>query len=306
MNQRFRIFTWPAQQQYLFELAQGEFDFYVPSGQDGSFKALFAGQKNVTELDPQEIKNTVFDCILFQDEQSYESAQYEILSAAQRNLPKIYLEHHPPKQHPTNAKHIVEDENVQLIHVNHYNALMWDNNQLPFKVIENGVSTDTVRFLGTQASGIVVFEKQPADDRVTGYDLFLQVKEALPLDVVQIGKENVTFQNLPEKISPYRFLFCPDRYASPGFAVYQAMMMGMPVVGLATTALPTILENEVSGFTDSDLHYLIGKMQDLINDYQLAVQTGAAARRYASEKFTSDRFLSDWKRVFEHAFLQTC
>ncbi len=298
MDQRYKIFTWPAHQQYLFELAQGNFDFYVPRGQNTSFKEQFSTQKNVTEVDLSKIKNLDFDLILFQDEESYQTDQFEVLSDQQRQLPKIYLEHHPPKQHPTNAKHFVEDVDVQLVHVNHYNALMWDNNQLKISVIENGVPISSISFSAKDAQGVVVLEEFPADERVTGADIFRQVKEALPIAVIQIGKEDVSYQNLAEKISNYRFLFCPDRYASPQFSVFKAMMLGMPVVGLATTALPTIIENEVSGFVHSDLNYLIGKMQTLLNNSQLAMQMGAKAHEQASELFNSNLFLSAWNQLF--------
>ena len=300
MDQRYKIFTWPVQHQYLFQLAQGDFDIYIPSAQNESFRKQFSSQKNVIETEAATIKELQLDCILFQDEYCYKTAQYEVLSEQQRELPKIYLEHHPPKQHPTNAKHFVDDQNVQLIHVNHYNALMWDNNQLPVKVIESGVSTDPVVFSGKKASGVMVLEEGPADERVTGMDIFRQVKEVLPIDVIQIGKDNVTYRNLPEKIIEHRFLFCPDRYASPALSVYQAMMMGMPVAGLATTELPTVLSNEISGFVDSDLNYLICRMKDLLDNRQLAVQMGLEARKSAIQRFSLNRFLADWKQVLKN------
>lgn len=305
MDQQYRIFTWPVHQSYLFELAKGDFEIYIPNGQSENFQSQFLDKKNVIETDVASIKDLQLDCILFQDEYSYQTAQYEVLSPQQRELPKIYLEHNPPKQHPTNAKHVVEDVDVQLVHVNHYNALMWDNNLVPVTVIENGVNENDASFTGENACGIVVFEEDPADDRVTGMDIFGQVKEALQLEIIQIGKKSITYQNLAEKLSPYRFLFCPNRYASPGFAVQQAMMIGMPVVGLATTDLPTIISNEVSGFVHSDLQYLIQKMQRLIEDHSLAVQLGANARSFALENFSSNRFLAEWKQLIRRTVTNT-
>ncbi|WP_299289775.1 glycosyltransferase [uncultured Mucilaginibacter sp.] len=299
MDQQYKIFTWPVQQQYLLELAQGDFEIYIPEGQNESFRNFFSAQKNVVETNVAEIKDLQLDCILFQDEHSYQTAQYEVLSPQQRELPKVYLEHNPPKQHPTNTKHWVEDVDVQLVHVNHYNALMWDNNSVPVSVIENGVPENHASFTGEKLCGVVVLEENPADNRVTGMDIFMQVKEALPLEIIQIGKKDITYQNLAEKLSPYRFLFCPDRYASPSFAVQQAMMIGMPVVGLATTDLPTIISNEVSGFVHSDLQYLIGKMQQLIADPQSAASLGANARSFAIKIFSSKRFLADWKQLIQ-------
>ena len=304
MEQHYKIFTWPVYPQYLQELAQGDFEIYIPEGQNQTLRQQFINCKNIIEVSADAVKNLPLNCIIFQDEHSYLARQHTLFSDQQREIAKVYVEHQPPKQHPTNAKHVVDDLLVRLVHVNHYNALMWDNNQTPVTVIENGVKETDASFTGKKPCGVVVFDENSTYSRVTGLDIFEQIKEALPLEVMRIGQDNVTYQNLPEKLSSYRFLFCPDRYASPGFPVKQAMMIGIPVVGLATTNLPTIISNEVSGFVHSDLQYLIQKMQQLIENLPLAVQLGANARLDALKNFTTNRFLADWTQVIDEAVAQ--
>src|SRR5436305_383123 len=51
----------------------------------------------------------------------------------------------------------------------------------------------------------------------------------------------------------YRFFFNPIRWTSLALAVIEAMMLGMPVVGLATTEMATVIENGVSGYVDTDI-----------------------------------------------------
>jgi hypothetical protein len=53
--------------------------------------------------------------------------QYRYLTPAQQRLPKIYLEHDPPRATATDTRHPVDDENVLLVHVTAFNRLMWDN-----------------------------------------------------------------------------------------------------------------------------------------------------------------------------------
>src|SRR3712207_8760394 len=48
-------------------------------------------------------------------------------SEEQRRLPKLYIEHDPPRQHPTDTQHHVDDPDVVLVHVTHFNDLMWDS-----------------------------------------------------------------------------------------------------------------------------------------------------------------------------------
>ncbi|MEJ7681997.1 MAG: hypothetical protein WKG06_29925 [Segetibacter sp.] len=67
------------------------------------------------------MKNIDFDCILFQSKKNYLEDQYMILSEEQRALPKIYLEHDPPREVPTDTKHVVDDPEMLLVHVTHFN-----------------------------------------------------------------------------------------------------------------------------------------------------------------------------------------
>jgi hypothetical protein len=84
-------------------------------------------------------REQAFDCVLFQSLVHYRKDQHEILAGAQRRLPRVYLEHDPPLAHPTNTVHPIDDPDVMLVHVSHYNALMWDSGRVPTRVVEHGV-----------------------------------------------------------------------------------------------------------------------------------------------------------------------
>src|SRR5690606_34983294 len=128
---------------YLYYLSQGNFDIYIPvsnrqrDGYGGRENIPFGD--NVIEIPEEQVKNELFDCILFQSAKNYLEDQYETLSPEQRNLPRIFLEHDPPRQTPTDTKHVVTDSSVTIVHVTHFNKLMWDNNSVPAYVIEHGV-----------------------------------------------------------------------------------------------------------------------------------------------------------------------
>jgi glycosyltransferase involved in cell wall biosynthesis len=308
MEQRPKIFTWHIHGSYLFYLSQGNYDIYIPTkpektegyyGRGGTFSF---GQ-NVIEVPAERVKDHEFDCILFQTNQNYLADQFEILSEEQRSLPKIYLEHDPPREHPTDTRHIVKDPSITLVHVTHFNKLMWDNNEVPAIVIEHGVMQPDATYTGKLDKGIVVINNLPSRGRLLGLDVFLEVRKHIPLDLVgmgtgELGLGEVLHPQLPQFMSPYRFFFNPIRYTSLGLAVCEAMMMGIPVVGLATTELATVIENGRSGYVHTDINYLIDQMKLLLRDAEHATQLGKKGRETASQNFNISRFTQQWEQLF--------
>ncbi len=90
--------------------------------------------------------------------------------------------------------------------------------------------------------------------RRLGADVFERVRQEVPLDLVGMdatslgGLGEVPPTELAAFEARYRFFFNPIRYTSLGLAVIEAMMLGMPIIGLATTEMATAIENGVSGY----------------------------------------------------------
>ncbi len=87
------------------------------------------------------------------------------------------------------------------------------------------------------------------------------------------------------------------RYTSLPLAVVEALHVGMPVVALATTELPSVIENDVTGYVSADPEALIDRMQSLIDDPREARRLGDNARDLAKRRFGLDRFTDDWNRA---------
>lgn len=257
-EERLKIFTWHVHGSYLYYLAQGNYDIYIPVNEKKTSGYVGRGETfpfgaNVIEVNAEDVKDLDFDLILFQDDDNYFIHQFEILSQSQRLLPKIYLEHDPPWGHPTNTRHPVQDPEILIVHVTHFNRLMWDNGNAKTAVIEHGVLMPPISYSGTLNRGIVVINNLPDRGRLLGFDIFQEVKKHIPLDLVGMGTEKygigeVLHSDLPAFISQYRFFFNPIRYTSLGLAVLEAMMLGIPVVGMATTELAVVIQNESNGF----------------------------------------------------------
>jgi glycosyltransferase involved in cell wall biosynthesis len=79
------------------------------------------------------------------------------------------------------------------------------------------------------------------------------------------------------------------------------MMAGMPVVGLATTEMATVIDDGVTGYIDTSVSALVVRMRELLRDPALARKLGKAARSRALERFHIDRFVRDWNDAFRLA-----
>jgi glycosyltransferase involved in cell wall biosynthesis len=310
-GEHIKVLTWHIHGSYLYYLAQTDCIFYLPY-KEGSSEEGYGGRTqgfpwgdNVINVPSEKVKELDFDCILFQSRKNYQEDQFEILSEEQRDLPKIYLEHDPPRESPTNTKHIVDDPEILLVHVTYFNELMWNNNRTPTKVIEHGVMIDEeVSYSGEIKKGIVVINGIVKRGRRLGLDVFEKVRKEIPLDIVGMGSEEVgglgeiNNRKLSAFIAQYRFFFNPIRYTSLGLSVCEAMMAGIPVVGLATTEMSMTIKNNYSGFIDTNVNELIKKMNMLLNDLETAKVLGKGAKETALEKFNIQRFTNDWLQTF--------
>jgi glycosyltransferase involved in cell wall biosynthesis len=172
-------------------------------------------------------------------------------------------------------------------------------------VIEHGVLIpEDVRYTGEVARGLAVVNNLATRGRRLGPDIFLRVREAVPVDLVGMGAEalgglgEISPPELPAFAARYRFFFNPIRYTSLGLAVCEAMAIGMPVIGLATTEMATAVENGVSGYVDTDIDRLLPRMRSLLDHPEEARRLGDGARRAALDRFGIRRFARDWEETF--------
>jgi len=310
MPRRLRILTWHVHGNYLYYLSQVPHDFYLVADADGvPGRAGRVGSlpwgDNVHDAPVSELKSMNFDAVLYQSRTAWNVDRHRLLSAAQRRLPTVYLEHDPPQEHPTNTRHWVDDRNVLLVHVTPFNALMWDSGHTPMTVVEHGVKLLAPASATYELPrGVVVVNNIKRRGRRLGADVYERVARAVPLDLVGLGSGEagglgeVGNADLPSFIARYRFFFNPIRYTSLGLSVIEAMMVGLPVIGLATTELVTVIRNGENGFIDTRFSPLVAGMQALLETPQEAARMGANARRDALERFGIERFVRDWVDIF--------
>jgi hypothetical protein len=302
-----RILTWHIHGNYLYYLTQVRaHDWYLPvkPGRPegyGGRSAGFPWPDNVHEVDADDVARMDFDAVVFQSRRNWLEDQHELLSDRQRSGPRIFLEHDPPREHPTDTRHVVDDPDVMLVHVTHFNDLMWDSGRTSTRVIEHGVMVpDDVRYTGELDRGITVANGLDWRGRRLGADIWRRAAEDVPLELVGMGAEKlgglgeVPHELLPAFEAQYRFFFNPIRYTSLGLSLCEAMMLGMPIVALATAEYSTVVTDGVNGFASTDCTQLVERMRQLLDDRAEACRLGAAARRTARDRFRIERFVGDW------------
>lgn len=306
-----RILTWHVHGNYLYALTQVPHDFVIPVCQDGRPGYSPLGTKipwgdNVTEIPAEEIASQEFDCIIYQSQAVYENDAPHLLTAAQRALPSIFIEHDPPRPYPVDTPHCFKHDRGILVHVTHYNDLNWDAGDMPTRVVEHGVPVSpSIAYTGEYAKGITVINGLAKRGRRMGADLFEWSRERVPLDLIGMQSEamgglgEVPNLEVGATMARYRFFYTPIRYTSLGLALVEAMLLGVPVVGVAATELPTVIVNGVNGFVHTDKELLVDVMRQLIAEPDLARAWGAAGRQTALERFGMERYIADWLAVIE-------
>lgn len=308
--QRLKILIWHIHGSYLDAITAVEHDWYLPV-RDGHYGGRrLSSPPYVHELPYQEVRDLDLDLVIYQSLKNLFSDALDTLSPSQRRLPAIYLEHNTPKDSPYGARHPADDPSMLLVHVTEFNRLMWNNGRTPTRVIEHTVAIDReVSYSGELERGLTTVNGIQYRPRIAGLDLFLEARQRVPLDLCGIDTEelggagDIKYFRLPEHMARYRFLYSPMRYTSLPLSVIEAMTIGMPIVALATTEVPSVLQKGIHGFISNDNEELIHGMCCLLSDRDLAIEMGANAQRLAAERFGLERFLAQWNEAFAAARL---
>jgi len=185
-----RILTWNVHGGYLASLAHIGHTIYLPVRKDP--RDGYGGRpdepglpSSLVEVPARRVPDLDLDVVLYQAPRHYLQDRHTLLGEHQRRLPMVYLEHDPPRGHPTDTRHLVQDEAVLVVHCTRFNALMWDNGRAKVRVIEHGVpATPGVTYQGDVERAVAVINDLPTRGRRLGRDLFEAVREFVPVDLV--------------------------------------------------------------------------------------------------------------------------
>jgi glycosyltransferase involved in cell wall biosynthesis len=305
-----KVLFWHVHGSYATSLVQGEHEYVVPvlpdRGPDGVGRAqTWDWPASVTELSPAELRDADVDVVVLQRPHELEHlCEGWTGRRPGRDVPAVYLEHNAPQGRITDMRHPAADrEDLLLVHVTHFNHLFWDAGSTPTRVIEHGIVDPGYRYSGELPHSAVVINEARRRARVTGTDLLERFAAAAPLDLFGMDAPSLGGTDLPQgqlhdAMARRRVYLHPIRWTSLGLSLLEAMHLGMPVVGLATTEAAEAVP-EQAGCVSTDVDRLTDALRRLVADPDEARERGVAARAAVLERYGLERFLADWDAVLE-------
>lgn len=302
------VFLWHVHGSYTTALVQGRHRYLLPvlpdRGPDGRGRArTWDWPANAVEVTPAEARRAEVDVVVLQrPEELAQLAEQWLGRRPGRDVPAVYLEHNAPDGPVATMEHpAARRPDVTVVHVTHFNRLFWDAGAAPVRVVEHGVVDPGHRYSGELARAVVVVNEPVRRGRVTGTDLLPGLRAAAPVDLFGMGSEALGGRDVPQaalhrEMARRRVYVHPLRWTSLGLSLIEAMHLGMPVVGLATTEAVEAVPPE-AGVLTNRLDRLHDALARLVADPDEAAAMGKAARDAALARFGLARFLADWDEV---------
>ncbi|QJY48823.1 glycosyltransferase [Pseudonocardia broussonetiae] len=314
------ILVWHVHGSWTTSFVQGRHRYLIPTLPErgpwgGGRPAAWEWPADAVEVSPDRLADEPVDLVVLQRPEELDLAAAWLRRTPGRDVAALYLEHNTPKGPAVMTRHPVADRpELPLVHVTHFNDLVWDAGDARTTVIEHGVVDPGRRYTGELASAAVVVNEPLRRGRVTGTDLLPGLSETAPLDVFGMGTDGLGdalgrpatirgIGDLPQdrmhdEMARRRVYLHPIRWTSLGLALVEAMHLGMPVVALATTEAVEAVPPG-TGYCGTDPARLADALRELVAEPELARRRGAAARAHALQRYGLDRFLADWDVVLD-------
>ncbi|MPY80459.1 MAG: glycosyltransferase [Actinophytocola sp.] len=308
-----RVLLWHVHGSWSTSFVQGSHDYLLPTLPEGGPWGLGRCGRDwsaVTEVPADDLAGTDVDVVVLQREPEIELTERWLGKRPGVDVPAVFVEHTTPSEHAATTRHPLADQlEIPVVHVTHFNDLMWDNGRCTTRVIEHGIVDPGWRYQGELPKAGVLINEPMRRWRITGTDLLTAFGDAAPVDVFGIGADDVHdryshvtgIADLPQhrlhdEMARRRVYVHTARWTSLGLSLLEAMYLGMPVVAVASTEAAATIPPE-AGVVSSDVSELTDALRRFVHDKDLAADTGAAAREFARTHYDLDTFLRDWDEV---------
>lgn len=324
-----KVLLWHVHGSYATALVQGGHEYLIPvvddRGPDGRGRPrTWEWPPGAREVSPEQLRDEPVDVVILQRVHEIDLVRSWTRREPGVDLPAVFLEHDAPPGHAAGTPHPLADQRrIPVVHVTHFNAVMWDCGQAPVTVVEHGVPDPGYRYSGERDSLGVVVNEPVRRGRVAGTDLLLRLSRELPLEVYGMGMpalaalaaasdpgdgrtaalaghlhDDPPQHLMHDALARHRAYLHPFRWTSLGLSLIEAMLLGLPVLGLSTTAAPESVTTG-AGMLSNDLDVLTDTARRWLADPDEARARGAIGREHALVRFGMRRFLDDWDAVLD-------
>ncbi|MDQ0773482.1 glycosyltransferase involved in cell wall biosynthesis [Streptomyces aurantiacus] len=314
------ILIWHVHGSWATSFVQGPHTYLVPvtpdRGPDGLGRArTWQWPPSVREVTPEELRTSDLDLMVLQRPHEVELAHRWTGRRPGVDVPAVYVEHNAPHETPDGTRHpLAGRDDIPVVHVTHFNQLMWDNGRAPATVIEHGIIDPGPLWTGEDPRAAVVVNEPVRRARTTGTDLLPRFARAAPLEVFGMRTDNLAThlglapdrcrtRDLPQAelhpaMARCRLYLHPVRWTSLGLSLLEAMFLGMPVVALDTTEAREAVPAD-AGVVSNRLDVLDEAVRAFLADREHARRVGERARAAAQARYGVRRFLDDWEHLMK-------
>ena len=313
-----RILIWHVHGSWTTGFVQGPHDYVLPvlpdRGPDGIGRARsWDWPARAREVSPEQLRDEELDVVVLQRPHELELVRRWTGRTPGRDLPAVYLEHNVPGGRVPFDRHpMAEQSRIPVVHVTDFNALLWDNGSAPVRVVDHGVPDPGHLYTGELARCAVVVNEPVRRGRAVGTDIVLRLGRDVGVDVFGIDAHALTREpDLPPGLTTHeglaqaqlhaemarrRVYLHPNRWTSLGLSLVEAMLLGMPVVVVASTE-SAVAVPAGTGAVSTRPDDLAVALRELCADRDLARAVGDQARAHALRRFGLGRFLHEWDEV---------
>jgi hypothetical protein len=314
-----KILMWHVRESWATAFVNGLHDVVVPvtpdRGEDGrGLPDTYLWPPNVTEMPPEQLRDEAFDMVILQRPVEMALVQQWLGRRAGVDIPAVYVEHNTPRTSPTGSRHLLADQAmIPIVHVTHFNALMWDNGTAEVHVVEHGIPDPGPRYSGMLPRASYIVNEPIRRGRVTGGDLVGRVADVAHVDVFGIGSAPLTSTRhvhdvighgavphdaMLSMLADRRVYVHLCRWTSLGLSLLEAMYLGMPVVALSVTETPEALAGSAA-VVSNDMARLKEAVREVVHEPELAAEMGRRNRAHVETRYSLPRFHADWDRVLK-------
>lgn len=313
-----RIVCWHVHGAWMNSFVRGDHTYLIPTTPDrgpfGRGRAGYPWPDTAVEVAPADLAAADVDLVVLQRPEELELSRSWLRRRPGRDLPAVYVEHDTPAGSvPDTAHPLADRDDITLVHVTHYNALMWDSGRAPTAVVEHGVPDPGRRYTGLLPRLGAAINEPVRRWRTTGTDLLPRLATVAPIDVYGIdsvplagklgtpdgrvrGHGSLPYDEMFTELARRRAYLHPFRWTSLGLSLIEAMMLGMPVLVVASTAAGEAVPAG-AGVVSADPGRLVTGARRLLADPDAARIAGTRARAGALARFGLARFQSDWAEL---------